>query len=86
MVQGRHQAERGVGAQRVELEEAPPPVRRYPVLATHTPLPAEASLEFARALTQDLIARFLAGELDRVEIMYTQFVSTLRRPYSNKQP
>jgi F-type H+-transporting ATPase subunit gamma len=53
--------------------------RRYPVLATHTPLPAEASLEFARALTQDLIARFLSGELDRVEIMYTQFISTLRR-------
>ncbi len=53
--------------------------RRYPVLAAHTPLPAEASLEFARTLTQDLVARFLAGEVDRVEILYTQFISTLRR-------
>jgi F-type H+-transporting ATPase subunit gamma len=53
--------------------------RRYPVLAAHTPLPPEASLEFARTLTQDLMARFLAGEVDRVELLYTQFISTLRR-------
>jgi F-type H+-transporting ATPase subunit gamma len=53
--------------------------RKFPVLATHTPLPAEASLAFARALTQDLIARFLAGEVDRVEIMFTEFISALRR-------
>jgi len=53
--------------------------RRYPVLAAHTPLPAEASLEFARTLTQDLIARFLSGEVDRVEIMFTEFISALRR-------
>jgi F-type H+-transporting ATPase subunit gamma len=53
--------------------------RRYPVLAAHTPLPTEASLEFARALTDDLIARFLAGEVDRVEIMFTRFVSALNR-------
>ena len=33
MVQRRHQAERGVGAQRVELEEPSPPVRRHSVLA-----------------------------------------------------
>jgi F-type H+-transporting ATPase subunit gamma len=53
--------------------------RKYPVLAVHTPLPAEASLEFARELTGDLIARFLAGEVDRVELMFTQFISALRR-------
>ena len=53
--------------------------RRYPVLAAHTPVPAEASLEFARTLTQDLIARFLSGEVDRVEIMFTRFVSALNR-------
>jgi len=53
--------------------------RRYPVLATHTPVPAEASLDFARALTQDLIARFLAGEVDRVEVMFSEFISALRR-------
>jgi F-type H+-transporting ATPase subunit gamma len=53
--------------------------RKYPVLAAHTPLPTEASLEFARTLTEDLIARFLAGEVDRVEVMFTRFVSALNR-------
>ncbi len=53
--------------------------RKYPVLAVHTPVPAEASLEFARALTRDLIARFVGGEVDRVELMFTQFISALRR-------
>ena len=53
--------------------------RKFPVLVTHTPLPAEASLEFARELTQDLIARFLAGDVDRVEVMFTEFISALRR-------
>jgi len=52
--------------------------RKYPVLAAHAPVPAEASLEFARELTQDLIARFLSGEVDRVELMFTQFISALR--------
>jgi F-type H+-transporting ATPase subunit gamma len=53
--------------------------RRYPVLSSYTPLPTEASLEFARTLTEDLIARFLSGEVDRVEIMFTRFVSALNR-------
>jgi len=53
--------------------------RRYPVIAVHTPVPAEASLEFARTLTEDLIARFLAGEVDRVEIMFTRFITALHR-------
>jgi len=53
--------------------------RRHSVLAVHTPVPAEASLEFARTLTEDLIARFVAGEVDRVEIMFTRFISALHR-------
>ncbi len=53
--------------------------RRYPVLAVHTPVPAEGLLEFARALTEDLIARYLSGEVDRVDLMFTQFISLLRR-------
>ena len=53
--------------------------RKHPVLTVHTPVPAEASLEFARMLTQDLIARFSSGEVDRVEIMFTRFVSALTR-------
>jgi len=53
--------------------------RRVPVLAAHTPVPAEASLEFARQLTQDLIGRFVGGEVDRVDLMFTHFQSALRR-------
>jgi F-type H+-transporting ATPase subunit gamma len=53
--------------------------RKYPVLASHTPLPGEASLDFARQLTEDLVARYLAGEVDKVEILFTQFISALRR-------
>ena len=57
--------------------------RRYPILATHTPVPAEASLEFARALTTELSERFLSGEVNRVELMFTQFISALRRKVIN---
>jgi F-type H+-transporting ATPase subunit gamma len=53
--------------------------RRYPVMATHAPAPAEASLEFARELTGDLIGRFHSGEVDRVELLFTRFISALRR-------
>jgi len=53
--------------------------RRYPVLSVHTPVPAEASIEFARALTRELIDRFVAGEVDRVELMFTRFISALQR-------
>src|SRR5438067_29440 len=34
--------------------------RKYPVLATHSPLPGSADLGFARGLTEDLIQRFLS--------------------------
>jgi len=53
--------------------------RQWPVIAYHTPLPTEASLEFARELTDDLIARYLSGEVDRVEILYTQFITAMTR-------
>ena len=53
--------------------------RRYPVLSVHTPLPTEASLEFARTLTRDLIDRFIAGQVDQVDLMYTRFISALQR-------
>jgi len=53
--------------------------RGYPILATHTDLPGEASLEFARRLTDDLTARFMAGEVDRVEVLYTHFVNAIVR-------
>ena len=53
--------------------------RGYPVLVAHTDLPGEASLDFARALTDDLTARFMAREIDRVEVMYSHFVNALVR-------
>jgi F-type H+-transporting ATPase subunit gamma len=53
--------------------------RGYPILAAHTDLPGEASLELARSLTADLTARFASGEIDRVEVMYSHFVNALVR-------
>lgn len=53
--------------------------RHYPVQAVHTELPGEASLEFARRLTDELTQRFIAGETDRVEVIYSHFVSALTR-------
>src|SRR5262245_32538947 len=53
--------------------------RGYPILVAHTDLPGEASLDFARTLTDDLTARFIAKEIDRVEVMYSHFVNALVR-------
>lgn len=53
--------------------------RKYPVLATYADLPAEATVEFARKLTQDLIELFTSARVDRVEVMGTQFISALNR-------
>jgi F-type H+-transporting ATPase subunit gamma len=53
--------------------------RGYPVLATHTDLPGEASLELARQITNDLTERYIRGEVDRVEILYTHFVNAIVR-------
>jgi F-type H+-transporting ATPase subunit gamma len=53
--------------------------RGVPMLATYTDLPGEASVDLARRLTEDLTQRFLAGEIDRVEILFTHFVNALIR-------
>ena len=53
--------------------------RGVPILAAHTDLPGEANLALARTLTDDLTARFVAGEVDRVEVMYSHFVNALVR-------
>ncbi len=53
--------------------------RGYPILSAHTDLPGEASLDLAKNLTQELIERFVSGEVDRVELMYAHFVSALVR-------
>lgn len=53
--------------------------RGYPVLAAHTDLPGEASLDLARRITTDLTERFVSGQVDRVEILYTHFVNAIVR-------
>jgi F-type H+-transporting ATPase subunit gamma len=53
--------------------------RRYDVLEARTDLPAEARLETARTLSQRLQELFLGGEVDAVDLQYTQFVSLLSR-------
>jgi F-type H+-transporting ATPase subunit gamma len=58
--------------------------RGYPVLAAHTDLPGEASLDLARRITNDLTERFLSGEVDRVEILYTHYVNAIVRRIMNE--
>ena len=53
--------------------------RGYPLLFSHADLPGEASLDLARQLTEELTERFVHGEVDRVEILYSHFVSALVR-------
>ena len=53
--------------------------RTWPVLATYVDFPGDASLEFARQLTADLTKLFMDGAVDRVEIVFTHFISALNR-------
>jgi F-type H+-transporting ATPase subunit gamma len=58
--------------------------RGFPVLSAHTDLPGEASLDLARRLTDELTERFVSGEVDRVELLYTHFVNALVRKIINQ--
>jgi len=53
--------------------------RGHALHASHTDLPGDASLDLARALTDDLAAMFVRGEVDQVEIMFTHMVNALVR-------
>ena len=53
--------------------------RGYPILSVHTDLPTEASLDFARRLTDELTEMFVSGQVDRVELLYTHFVNAIVR-------
>ena len=53
--------------------------RNVPILAAHTDLPGEASLEFAQQLTRELTELFVGGRVDRIEVLYTHFVNALVR-------
>ena len=53
--------------------------RRYPVLEVTTDIAAEALLETTRAISTRLQKAFLSGEVDAVDLQYTQFVSVMTR-------
>jgi F-type H+-transporting ATPase subunit gamma len=53
--------------------------RHMPVIAAHTDLPSEASLDLARRLTEELAAQFTAGAVDQVDLIFTHFVNALVR-------
>ena len=54
------------------------------MLASFTDLGADAGVEFARRVTDDLLGRFARGEVDRVELLYTHFLSALRREVTHE--
>jgi F-type H+-transporting ATPase subunit gamma len=53
--------------------------RRYPVLEVTTDIAAEALLATALAISNRLQQAFLSGEVDAVDLQYTQFVSVMTR-------
>ena len=53
--------------------------RSYPVLERYTDLPDEASLATARQITQRALDLFLSGEVDAVDLVYSQYVSAMTR-------
>jgi len=58
--------------------------RGVPILAAHAELPGEASFDFARKLTAELVELFVGGRVDRVEVLYTHFVNALVRRVQNE--
>ena len=53
--------------------------RHMPIIAAHTDLPGEASLDLARRLTDELAGQFASGKVDQVDVIYTHFVNALVR-------
>jgi F-type H+-transporting ATPase subunit gamma len=53
--------------------------RSYPVLAMYGDLPDQAQLEVAQRMTRQAIDWFTSGEVDAVDLVYSQFVSAMTR-------
>jgi F-type H+-transporting ATPase subunit gamma len=53
--------------------------RTYPVLSMFPDLPDQAQLEVAQRLTRQAIDWFRSGEVDAVDLVYSQFVSAMTR-------
>jgi len=56
-------------------------VRRRPgdIIYKHTSIGARVDQAVAREISRELTGRFLSGEVDEVHLMYTKFVSAMRR-------
>jgi F-type H+-transporting ATPase subunit gamma len=59
--------------------------RTYPVLTTYGDLPDQADLAVAQRLTHQAIDWFRSGEVDAVDLVYSQFVSAMTR-HTVRQP
>ena len=53
--------------------------RTYPVLSMFGDLPDQAQLEVAQRITRQAIDWFRSGEVDAVDLVYSQFVSAMTR-------
>ena len=53
--------------------------RSYPVLEMYSDLPDQAQLEVAQRITKQAIDWFMNGEVDAVDLVYSQFVSAMTR-------
>lgn len=56
--------------------------RAWPIAGIYRDLGGKLDLSTAQAITDDLLRRFLAGEVRQVEILYTRFVTTMTRRVS----
>ena len=53
--------------------------RSFPILAARTDLGGIADYKFADEMSRSITAKFEAGEIDEVDLIYTRFKSALRR-------
>jgi F-type H+-transporting ATPase subunit gamma len=53
--------------------------RKVDVLASNVTMGGVASWKYSEELSRDLTAKFLAGEIDQVDLIYTSFKSALNR-------
>ncbi len=58
--------------------------RRWPVAAVFTEVGTDANVAFARRVTEDAFGRFARGEVARVELLYTHFLSAMRREVTHE--
>ncbi len=58
--------------------------RGWPVAAVFTDVGTDAGVDFARRVTADALGRFARREVARVELLYTHFLSAMRRELTHE--